>query len=276
VGQDFVKSLLEQFGWDTELIEYRRRLWLAAGFPIVELVIGCGLLFSRTRATAAVLAIVMHSCLLWILGPFGLQHAAGVLVWNALFIVLCCFMFLWPFHDPSATSVVMDRASASQIHARGSNRRLAAIDVLLILVLAVPSGERLGLIDHWLGWALYAPHSSRAHIEISASAVARLPDVVQPFVECDPESLWCTVRADQWSLATLHAPITPQQRFQVGVARALAKHVNEHEIRVTLLSTAGRWSGRRMEQELRGASELNSAGRKYWYNTTPHFLPILD
>lgn len=278
VGQDFVRSLLGSVGWNSELIDYRLRVWIAFGFPLFELCAGLGLAWRPTRWLAAVAAIGMHIMLLWVLGPLGLDHAWGVLIWNSLFIVLNVMMFLWPgASDHSAAATPAETLEpTSRAAARVGDRRGGLIELLLVCALVVPAGERLGLVDHWLGWALYAPHSSRVHIEIFESAVPRLPAAVQPFVQCgsEPQSLWCVVRVDRWSLATLGAPLTPQQRFQIGVARALLPLVDDHEIRADILSTADRWTGRRKQHELRGSAELNAAAKQYWFNTTPRFDPI--
>jgi hypothetical protein len=294
VGQDFVRVILEGFGWNAQLVAYRLRLAMALGFPIGELCIGVGLLFRPTRAIAAMAAIGMHAVLLWVLGPWGLRHAWGVLLWNLLFIALNILMFLWPARrspvlflsqsgstqEPtldanSDASSNVSSNTTSDIVQQSGRYRFGIIDAFLICCLILPVGERLGLVDHWLGWALYAPHSSRVHVAVSATAVAHLPSVVKPFVHCDSEetALWCDVRFDRWSLATLGAPVTPQQRFQIGAARALTHFVADHEIRVDVLSTADRWSGRRKDHQLRDASELNAAGDDYWFNTTPCFNP---
>ena len=112
----------------------------------------------------------------------------------------------------------------------------------------------------------------------STAAAERLPAAVRPYIECPPEPqpLWCVVRMDRWSIATLGAPVTPQQRFHIGVARAMAPFVDDYEIRVEILRMANRWTGRRLNHELRGTAELSAAADRYWFNTTPCFAPLAD
>lgn len=264
VGQDFVHTALRGLGWDADRVDERLRLSAAAALPLFELCVGLGLLFRPARTISAIGAIFMHVLLLGLLGPWGLGHAWGVLFWNALFILVSALLFLWPWK--------------TKISPPRDTLRIGPIEVLLAMCLIAPLGERFGLVDHWLGWALYAPHSSRAQVEISSQAVESLPAVVQPFVDCqsDPPGLWCSVRIDRWSLATLGAPVTPQQRFQIGVARALSQYVDDFEIRVDALDTANRWSGRRGHREFRGSIELAAAAERYWLNTTPCFAPKVD
>lgn len=272
VGQDFVGVFLERFGGDIRMLSDPTRFWLAAALPIGELLVAIGLVFRLTRAVATVAAIVMHLLLLVVLGPWGLDHAWGVLVWNMLFIATDALLFLWP-----AAPGVSAPATGHSEAVTGSLPQGGWIEALLIVALVAPLGERLGLVDHWLGWALYAPHSSRVRIEVAAGAAAGLPDVVQPFIEREnsAELIWREVRIDRWSLATLGAPVYPQQRFQLGVARALAQRVGEREIRVHLLGTADRWSGQRGRWTLEGRRELEHAAMRFWFNTKPIFAPAL-
>jgi hypothetical protein len=155
------------------------------------------------------------------------------------------------------------------------DRRIGLADLTLAVLLIAPLGERVGWIDHWLGWALYAPHSSRARIEITSSAVEKLPQIVQPFVVCDLDSdvLWCEVRIDQWSMSTLAVPVYPQQRFQIAVARGLGTFVGEHEMRVELLSSANRLSGQRKQRLVYGRDGLLDAADRFWFSTRPRFNP---
>ena len=81
VGQDFLETLMVPFDglpeqWDRSVRESR------VAIPSGELAIGIGLLIPTTRRLAASAVILMHAVLLAILGPWGLHHSAGVLIWN--------------------------------------------------------------------------------------------------------------------------------------------------------------------------------------------------
>lgn len=285
VGQEFLGSLWRLLGMDAGTLSARSRFWLAALFPIVELVCGLGLAFRPTRRATAVAAIVMHGTLLCVLGPWGLGHAWGVHLWNALFIAIDCLIFIFPqyvdrpisFVTRADVTAVADTSTAEQSDlARPTSHvtnRIGVAEVVLVLAISLPLGERFGLVDHWLGWALYAPHSSRAHVQVSAAAVERLPQIIQPFVEVSTESqlLWCDVYVNRWSLETLNVPVYPQQRFYIGVARALSARLESFEIRVEALGVADRWSGRRHHLPLSSQKELQAAGERYWFNTRPDF-----
>ncbi len=272
VGQDFLRQLLQVTPGSYELLSENARVALAGLFPCGELLCGMGLLWKPARQIALWLAVLMHLTLIAILGPWGLAHSWGVLLWNVVFIGLDVLMWR------ELRALEADKPFQWQWFERPSTGtwtrmyRLGAM-CLCTCMLLVPLGERLEVTDHWLGWALYAPHSSRARIEILSGSRDRLPLSAQPFVNENATEIaaWRTVSVERWSLETLGVPVYPQQRFYVAAARALAQHVDEFGIRVTLLGTASRWSGRREQRLLETRQELERAGDRYWFNTQPRW-----
>ncbi len=275
VGQDFLGGLLRVWPGALERLSQSARFWLAALFPIGELLCGLGLLWRPSRKVAWGMAIVMHATLIAILSPWGLSHSWGVLLWNALFIGLN--ILTWR----TVNQMARGKSSEAQPPATQASRTdgwslrcwRIGVTALCTAMLALPLGERLGLVDHWLGWALYAPHSSRARLELLSGAVERQTPVVQRYVQIDPVALnaWDYVAVERWSLQELGVPIYPQQRFYVGVALALARS-NGQSLRVTLLDAADRWSGARKQRVLENEGELNRASTNYWFNTQPRWL----
>lgn len=278
VGQEFARTALKVVGWRAALADEAALISIASAFPIGELAIGLGLLVRTTRLLAAWASILMHLLVLAILGPWGLNHAWGVSMWNVVFLVQNILLFM-PSPPAIGTNALaasngLDNGPPTSAKTRTGTFALRWSDVVFAMAVVMPAGERSGWVDHWLGWAVYAPHSSRARIEIAAAAVDSLPSVVQPFVLCGvngQSSAWCEVRIDQWSLATLGVPVSPQQRFHIGVARSLAASIDERDIRIELLSSAQRWTGERQRRQLRGTAELQTAAQAYWWNTVPSF-----
>jgi hypothetical protein len=86
--------------------------------------------------------------------------------------------------------------------------------------------------------------------------------------------LWRELRLDQWSLRQLHAPIYPEDRFQLGVALAVAKSIPEPGlIRVQWYAPADRWTGQRHSQLLRNQRELEVFARRFLVNVRPRWQP---
>jgi len=83
--------------------------WLnsaALAMPIFELLVAVLLISVRTRKIGVVMAVVFHGALIATLGPWGLNHHTGVLVWNLFFLLLTATLF-WP--TPSDQTTVLSQ-----------------------------------------------------------------------------------------------------------------------------------------------------------------------
>jgi hypothetical protein len=265
VGQQFISAPWEIVGrtGDQGLTQISlQRLLLAALMPTLELAIGLGLLLKRVRAVAGGAAVILHLSLIAILGPWGLGHSWGVLLWNVQFAVQALLLFVLGSEDLRRA----ERDSA------GLGSRLAILTVAFAAIM--PITERWGRWDHWLSWALYAPHSSRAEIWVARTAIDRLPVTLRSEIEKQPsaDALWARLPIGSWSLALTGTPVYPQARFQLGVARAIAAQLDsEFEISVELMSAANRINGRRTIVQLDGQTQIERASHRFWFNTLPRF-----
>lgn len=263
VGPQLTRSLVGHVGIETKDWPFNLQLILAASLPAIELSIALGLIFERTRRIAVHCAASMHALLILVLGPTGLNHHWGVLLWNAFFICQAYVLFAGPESWVAAYQRI-DRP----IPAVKFGEWIARI--VVSLAISLPVGERLGWFDHWPAWALYAPHSSRVNVEVARTAVPLLPSKLRKLVpDADAESLWVELPLGQWSLESLAVPIYPQARFQMGVAEFLSTHVGEFEIRVTELSSSSRWTGERSSRTFDGATAIRAAADRYWLNAHP-------
>ncbi len=242
----------------------------AALFPGVELLIALGLAWPRTRRAALWLAVASHALLIVILGPWGLGHQPGVLLWNAFMIVQDVLLF-------SAVLPRLRKSTGRRPVNIGApvpaTRTLGGRITVAIFYLAVlaPLLEPWGWCDHWLAWGLYAPRSERVRIFVRPSQARRLPNEVQDhLVPLRDGRQWLELRVDRWSLAELGAPIYPQNRFQLAVAGSLAMQRQLGDgIQVILYGAADRRSGQREREELRGAGEIDAGCDRYWLNGRP-------
>ncbi len=262
VGQQMLKVVMGGLGIGLKDLSATFRLALTATFPCIELAVAVGLAWPKTRRLAGWLAIGVHLGLIIILGPFGLNHRLGVLVWNLQVAGQAYWLF--------ATKQLAAQADSQGKPARKWPQWLAS--ALIGAAIALPSTERMGLWDHWPSWALYAPHSSRVHLEIAGMAIDRLPADLRKLVKetpiaADDTAVWLTVPLDAWSLEALDTPIYPQARFQLGVAESIATDVNAgFQVRVTVLGTAARLTGSRRSSAYYGLPELTSATQPFWLN----------
>lgn len=283
LGPQLVEGLFSGIGISTAYWSDQTMTRIAASFPVVELLIALGLFIPRTRGWALGAAVLMHACLIIAVGPSGLNHHGGVLIWNIYFIVqdFCLFHSVFQKHElrkqkELADSKVRDVDSSVSLRAvRGSER---AILLFVWFVILAPLLEPTGYFDHWPAWGLYASHHDRVTLLIDERAKSELPVSLQSYVDSPrPLSNWCRVRVDRWSLAELGVPIYPQARFQLGVAIAVGKnldhaHGNEgvpSQIKLQFEGAADRLTGERKITEHNGLSQILPLADRFWLNTKP-------
>ncbi|MCA9047168.1 MAG: hypothetical protein KDA89_00470 [Planctomycetaceae bacterium] len=182
---------------------------------LAESMIGVLLLVPRTRRLAVAGSVMMHSTLLLVLGPLGLNHYSGVLLWNMFFLIAVPLLNL-----PRITPAIPDRGHQRRERfpdtLRASAMRITAVRLFLVLF---PLSGLFGVADNWLSWQLYSPRPEVVALFIRADAVDDLPETVSPFVLPPPPlDDWCAIRLDRWSLSATGAPLYPEDRFQLAVA----------------------------------------------------------
>jgi hypothetical protein len=252
------------------------RVSIAALMPTAELAIAFGLLLPRWRRAGVSLAVGQHLALLVVLGPWGLGHEPGVLLWNVFFIAQAISLF-WvaanlpaplPHAIPDSGDLLPGGVEKGSARAAGAEL-LATF--LVVLAVAWPTLETFGLCDHWLAWGLYSPRNSRTNLFVREDAWRRLPAELRALsTPADPFGDWHQIDIDGWSLHELHAPNYPQARFQLGIAIGLAERFDwQDEIRVDMAGMADRWTGVRQRVSCRGRAELRQAARRFWINAFP-------
>lgn len=232
-GQLLLEGLLKPFQLNLSLWSEKSRYLLALFFPVGELAIAMLLLWNRTRKIGLMGACVMHLMILLALGPWGLNHEYGVLMWNLYFIAQNLLLF------------------ANSLEPRPLRTRVPAADLAAYLftglVLFLPILENFGLYDHWPAWAVYSARPARVAVYIDASAAKDLPPDLQqlcgvpaPLDERVPFLL------DRWSFTTRYCPIYPQLRYRLAIAYALlSEHLANDEITIEIGLTPNRWTGTR-------------------------------
>ncbi|MCA9068562.1 MAG: hypothetical protein KDA84_06550 [Planctomycetaceae bacterium] len=275
-GENLLWVIQGSFGWDLAEAPVMVRRGLVALLPLGEIGVAIGLCIPRTRQFAKWGAIGMHVCLLWILGPWGLDHQPGVLIWNAYFIVQNGILFSRFPKSEALDSPV----TGSTVE---SPRWRISLGYLLVAIIGLlPFLEPFGLFDHWPAWAVYASRPERTLVYVAEDRLPDLPPEVREFLsegETPPDEAerflagkpaWRRLRIDRWSLAATKAPAYPQDRFQLGVALALARDYQLGEaIRVDILSPADRWTGQRTHRVLEGQKAIRETAENYRLNALP-------
>ncbi len=230
--------------------------------PAYELTMALGLLLLSTRGFAIVGLMIMHLILLLILGPFGLQHQPGVLIWNMFLLGQLPFLFGW---RPASTKNPPNLGTTFC----DSIGRQSAIG-LTLLVLLFPLSVSIGVCDHWPAWEVYAPRTSRVTLEISKRDGNRLPIEMQEyFVEIPGQPGFQMVSLEDWSLDSLNVPIYPEERYQFAVAAALVRTHQLSNYRVSVGSVSQRWTGERSWQVADRMDELQMMADRFRLGTNP-------
>jgi len=251
VGQEFLDMLARPMGGLPEDWNQSLRARIALLFPAIEFAAGVGLLFRPIRRIASVVVMSMHVVLLLILGPWGLGHSSGVLVWNIALISQAYLLMI--------RQVPRDSGRAPSVWAPIAYGLVSA-------ALFAPLTERAGYWDHWTSWALYSPHNSRVDLQIHESTISGLPERLRPFVEEDTDGdRWHGFSLQRWSLTARKVPIYPQARYQLALCQEIARRYQLGEaIRVRQRSVSDRWTGKRVERQLLGQREIQQALDQFW------------
>ncbi|HEV3138790.1 MAG TPA: hypothetical protein VGZ26_12825 [Pirellulales bacterium] len=265
LGQQFFTALAQSVGLAVGAGSEPWRLAVAAIFPAAELLVAIGLCFARTRSAALGAALLLHVLLLVILGPWGLNHKLGVLIWNAYFIVQNLLLF-WPIQKSGGTIPAAGEPKSRP----GAGSRFASRVVVAAGLL--PFLAPTGWFDLWPAWGLYASSAERVTLLVHRREIGRLPNGLRRFASSsnDPDDAWMTVRLDRWALEALGAPIYPQNRYQLGVAEAvISRYRLGNRARVVRWGLANRFTGERRQDVFSGVPQLLSAGNEYIFNTRP-------
>ncbi|MDB5386905.1 MAG: hypothetical protein JWM11_2551 [Planctomycetaceae bacterium] len=249
-------------------------------FPIGEIVVALAFTCSKTRRIGLWAACAMHIALLLILGPFGLQHQNGVLIWNVFFIVLNFILFSRP--RPVETGPTLGGPTTMESPQRPVQRRGAIFAAVLIGWAVIwPCLEPFGVCDLWPAWGLYAEHGEELLILVNDSGTAKLPawlPVRDAWRYSVTSGLEACIRTKQKlllpgrdSLDLLHAPVYPSNRFLLGYVLKIASEggLEQDEISVEWKSPANRWTGHRTVQTLANLAEIEQAADKCWFNARP-------
>jgi len=273
VGQDLIAVLTGFMGGLPADIDRATVTRLALFFPTVELLAGLGLYLRKTRRLSVIVLTLMHVSLLVLLGPWGLDHSRGVLLWNLMLITQAYFVF-WSRYETdlpagSADAPVADRTVTAGQRCYESRFFSGGVKFMVVLAILCPLLERSGYWDHWTSWSLYSPHTSRAEIELHRSVMGDLdPRIVEFLEEDEDRDGWHRLSLESWSLGRRFVPIYPQARYQLAIANQLcAASGLDAQIRVKLKGVADRWTGARSESRLMGKQQIKEACEDFWLNT---------
>lgn len=276
-GRQFLEALLNIFGASSRFWSESARTNGAALFPLGEIVVAVLIFLPKTRLAGLLLSVVMHVFLLLAVGPFGLNHQPGVLIWNGYFIAQN--LLLWGRIRALSPEGLKETFRVPTVSTSASNQlpgtsRVGLIpsvfaSMILFAAILLPPLRFAGLCDPWPAWAVYASQPERVTILFNEPAASEMSDELRRFLR--PRRLndgRVFFRADLWSIAETGAPIYPGARFPVAIARALnARPELRGTVALVLEGPAEWWSGERESDEYAGQSGIETASALFWLNT---------
>jgi len=290
-GRQLVEALVGAVGGSIRFWPEWLQSIAAILLPLGEATVAALLLLSpRLHRFGFPLAITMHVLLLVTVGPLGMNHQPGVLIWNVFFIAQSGI--LWgrskreltaraephsaaesESADPDLVDLLKDRDSDSEPWWRFRVEMIPLIVALHILTLGMllPFLHLFGSCDPWPAWAVYASNPARVTVLLDEAAAEILPGDMRRFVQ--PRRLddgRVFFRADLWSIEATGAPIYPGDRFPVAVASSLAQRLELHgKVDVVVESPSAWWTGERAAREYQGTENISRLASGFWINTRP-------
>ena len=252
LGPAFLETAARPFGMHPASWPGWARTAAVLAMPAAEVAIAAGLVFRRSRGFARAGAIGLHVSLIGVLGPWGIDQSAIVLVWNAALIVEVSILFAAEMGEESGAPRRFEPATA----------------MIFALAAIVPFGERRGLCDAWPAFAYYASHVDRLEVEVSADDLDALPATLRR--TATGEGPWRRVDLTAWSRAVRGVPVYPQARACLGLAEALAmREGGKGRVRVLWESRADRTTGRRERSVAVGLRAIRALGDRCRLNAHP-------
>jgi hypothetical protein len=259
IGRQMIDALFALLGIQASGLSDNTLVGLALAMPLVEASLAPLLFFRKIRPLGVGLAIAMHLLAVLALGPLGLGHRPGVLLWNVVFAAQTWLLFA-SINDEEAPAVFRRFSAMSP--------RNRAATILAALVILAPLTRPAGWWDCWPSWGLYSPGGEQTDLYVRHTFVDRLPASL-PLDKSTSDQPWQRLRLDQWMLDEAYAPLYPQRRTTLALALGLHKQAQlSDSLRVVLKSPANRFTGERTTKTLAGADEVRDYMQRYWLNTT--------
>ncbi|AGA27198.1 MauE/DoxX family redox-associated membrane protein [Singulisphaera acidiphila] len=259
LGNLFLVTAVRPLGLEPAAWPAPARMAAILAMPLWEIGVAVALIVPKTRRLGLAAALVLHTALLWILGPWGLRHSTIVLVWNGAMMVEVAILF-------GSTPAVSDEGDASK------RRRWVGIPARVLFWAAVilPLGERWGWLDAWPGHALYASHVERTEVFLHDAQWEELTPELQSHLQAPGPDSWRRFDLTAWSRAARGVPVYPQGRACNGLAEAIAaRYGGRLLIKVVQWGHADRWTGRRSRVECLGLEAIRRLGNGYRLNSHP-------
>jgi hypothetical protein len=175
----------------------------------IEILLGIGLCFQRSKKASAIFLIIMHLLILAILGPFGINYDRIIWPWNVVMIIILYVFFM------CNTPVSISFQSIKQ----GWNK------LIIVCFGILPVLNFFGYWDFFLSSGLFSLKPPEMYICIHNPGSSKILDLYldrnkNKFL-CDSNSALLDVRA--WSFREMQVPAYPEVRIYKNIKEQLLK-----------------------------------------------------
>jgi len=288
LGPELLRGLLAAFHLEPGWMRPEAATTLAWAFPLDELAVAILLAIRRMRTFGLIAAIAMHVVLLATLGPFGLNHSPGVLLWNVYFIGQDILLFR-PLASGGCQPPESNLLRQSRVPGESQRTVLAGLHVRVLGGLTPPARllpyavvfaavwlpilQPFGYLDYWPAWAVYAPAAERAVLFIYPERT-KTPSELEPYFSNSWGPSFLHSRFDLWSFDALGVPLSPDGRFQAAVGNAVVERYGlTGFVSLSFVGRADRFTGERDAYRIDGVSQFRPfLEDEYWLNALPRKL----
>ncbi len=195
---------------------------LGLGVALAEVLIGCGLLFRRTRNLCVLLAVAMHAIVLGLL--IAKDYNSIVWVWNAALILMVVILF-WK-------SDVSFRRTITVWHKSIWKTKIAKSVAVAFSLLPILSFWNWW--DMYLSRALYSGNTAVAVVRINQEVRENLPQKARQQLFQTKSGGEQMLPLLEWAMAELNVPVYPEPRVFKQTARSLC-HLTKDKSGVELV-----------------------------------------
>lgn len=201
--------LLEPLG--DAISESGQQLLLKLGyiFPAIEIFMGVGLFFRKTRKAAIILAVIMHALIFIDMSPLGHNYNHVIWPWNITMIILVILLF----NDTVPFSSYKKSLRYPQVLA------------ILALFWIMPFLSFFNLWDSYLSASLYSGNTSNGVIYVSDEVKEKLPADISKHVTGSTGQYLLAIK--YWSMMEMGVPGYPEKRLFINVKEHIEKYAND-------------------------------------------------
>lgn len=185
--------------------------FLGYAFPLIETVTGICLLIPALQKLSAVIAVLMHLFILFVLSPLGHNYNPVVWPWNIAMIVFILILF---YKEPPFNFNLLKNALS-----------YFYIKVVILFFVLFPLLNFFNLWDSYLSHNLYSGNTANGIICVSDSLKNNLPAYIQPYAVSGIKDNQINIK--YWCMQELGVPAYPEKRNFKAVAQTLYSYTGD-------------------------------------------------